>query len=90
MGGLEGSRPEIYFSDPDVQTVLIETFAALSSAFGSTAVLWQLRLRMRFAMWRSFVSQLMRGMEPLASFLGRCCASKRAFCPSDPRCGHEA
>jgi len=60
LGGLEGSRPEIYFSDPDVQTVLIETFAALSSAFGSTAVLWQLRLRMRFAMWRSFVSQLMR------------------------------
>jgi glycosyltransferase involved in cell wall biosynthesis len=58
LPGMEGSCPEDYFSDPNVQTVLVETFGTLSAAFGTAAVLWQLRLRMRFAVWRSFVSKL--------------------------------
>jgi hypothetical protein len=37
---------------------LVETFAALSAVFGSAAVLWELRLRMRFAVWCAFVSKL--------------------------------
>jgi glycosyltransferase involved in cell wall biosynthesis len=58
LPGMEGSRSQDYFSDPNVQTVLLETFEALSAVFRPDGVLWALRERMRFHIWRPFVHEL--------------------------------
>jgi glycosyltransferase involved in cell wall biosynthesis len=58
LPGFEGSRVDEYFADPNVQTIFAETFDELSAVLGTPAVLWELRLRMRFAVWRSFVGRL--------------------------------
>jgi hypothetical protein len=58
LPGLEGNCVDDYFADPNVQTVFVETFDELSAVLGTPAVLWELRLRMGFAVWRSFVGRL--------------------------------
>jgi glycosyltransferase involved in cell wall biosynthesis len=58
LAGLEGYRLHDFFADPGVQTVFVETFAALAKVFGANLVLRELRSRMRFAAWRSFIGKL--------------------------------